>query len=493
MTIPFARLLPLLALSLGSAISGLFATPSAFFDYKLFLSPESGPYVETLIEFDGESLTYTTSGEEGRVKALAEITILIKQGDQIVDFRKLSIQSPEWPADARKDNFFDIQRFPLSNGSYTFEITIVDAYSELSESVSLEQDFNVEFLPGLPYISDIYFIQAYAKTDTPTELTRSGYDMLPYVENFFPAEVNQLAFYAELYNADKTFGDSTKFALAYFIENSTTGQIAAGIQKLSRETAQSVNPILQVVDISTLPSGKYELVVEMRNRENATLASRRMAFLRYKIEETEIRSEDLSKLDIGNTFVTKFNDRDSLWEHVRSLHPITTTIERGAIESYLAAADLTLLRQYFLAFWEKRDASDPEGAWNKYREEVRKVQANFGTRIKKGYETDRGRVYLQYGPPNTMVIRHNDTDAYPYEIWHYYRINQFRNKRFVFYNPDLVTNDFELLQSDLPGEIKNDYWVMMILSRNNSLGNTEIRRVDNGASRVLIDLYNNPR
>jgi GWxTD domain-containing protein len=483
----------LFSLLLQTIISPGFAAPSAFFDFKQFLSPETGPYIETLIEFDGESLTYMPSETAGRFKALAEVTILIKQNNQIVDFRKLSIQSPEWPENAQKENFFDIQRFPLSNGNYAFEITIVDAYSEGKESVTLEQQFSVDFLPGLPYISDIYFVQAFAKTDTPSELTRSGYDMLPYVENFFPSEVNQLAFYAELYNADKTFGDSAKFALAYFIENTSTGEIAAGIQKLSRENALRVNPILQVIDISSLPSGKYELVVEMRNRENTTVASRRMAFLRYKIEETEIRSEDLNKLDIANTFVMKFNHRDSLWEHVRSLHPITSTIERGAIESYLSSADLTLLRQYFLAFWEKRDAANPEYAWNKYHEEVRKVQANFGTRIKKGYETDRGRVYLQYGPPNTMVIRHNDTDAYPYEIWHYYRINQFRNKRFVFYNPDLVTNDFELLQSDVPGEVKNDYWVMMILSRNNSLSNTEIRRVDNAASRVLIDLYNNPR
>jgi GWxTD domain-containing protein len=207
----------------------------------------------------------------------------------------------------------------------------------------------------------------------------------------------------------------------------------------------------------------------------------------------EIRPEDLGKLDIANTFVMQFTDQAQLKEHVNSLHPITSNVERNTIEYQLKEADLTLLRQFFYSFWERRNPENPEEAWNKYLLEVQKVQANYATRIKKGYETDRGRVYLQYGPPNTQVVRHNDTDAYPYEIWHYYQAGRFRNKRFVFYNPDLVSNDFELLQSDVPGEIKNDRWVMMILQRNNSMANQEQRTIDNGASRVLIDLYNNPR
>jgi GWxTD domain-containing protein len=186
-------------------------------------------------------------------------------------------------------------------------------------------------------------------------------------------------------------------------------------------------------------------------------------------------------------------DRDTLMEHIESTWPILTNLERNAVQYTLQDADITIMRQFFYSIWERRNPDDPEGEWSEYAEEVKKVEAAYGTRVLKGYQTDRGRVYLQYGEPNTIVRRHNDLDAYPYEIWHYYKIGRFNNKRLIFYNPDLVTNDFQLLNSDIPGEVRNDQWVLMVLQRNNTFGNVDKNVVDNGASRVLIDLWNNPR
>lgn len=483
----------LLVLALILCQNLAFAGLSAFFDHKIFLIPGDSPYVETLLEINGEGLTYRANEAGDLVGASVEVTIIIRQGSAVIDFEKFALNSPLWPADSQKDSFMDIRRFKLANGQYTFDIKLSDLFDPSGESVELSQDFSIDVLPELPFISDVLLIKAYSKTETPGELTRSGFDILPYVDNFFPAVITQLAFYTELYNANKAFGDDQKFITTYYVEDVKSSKVILGLQKYTRSDAKEVNPTLEVLNIAELPSGEYELVIEMRSRENETVASRRIKFFRQNTTMDEIKPEDLNKLDIANTFVMQFTDRDVLEEHINSLHPITSNVERSTIEYQLKEADLTLLKQFFYSFWERRSPENPEAAWNKYLEEVKKVQANYSTRIKKGYETDRGRVYLQYGPPNTQVLRHNDTDAYPYEIWHYYQAGKFRNKRFVFYNPDLVSNDFELLQSDLPGEIKNDRWVMMILQRNNSLGNQEQRTIDNGASRVLIDLYNNPR
>ena len=48
-----------------------------------------------------------------------------------------------------------------------------------------------------------------------------------------------------------------------------------------------------------------------------------------------------------------------------------------------------------------------------------------------------GRIFLYHGPPNTITDRPNEPSAYPYQIWHYYKIGKFNNKRFIFYKPDL--------------------------------------------------------
>ena len=40
------------------------------------------------------------------------------------------------------------------------------------------------------------------------------------------------------------------------------------------------------------------------------------------------------------------------------------------------------------------------------------------------------------------------------------------NKRFVFYSPDLVTNDYQLLHSDAEGEENNPEWQVVLYKRN---------------------------
>jgi hypothetical protein len=104
-------------------------------------------------------------------------------------------------------------------------------------------------------------------------------------------------------------------------------------------------------------------------------------------------------------------------------------------------------------------------------------------------------VYLKYGPPNQIVDRPSEPSAYPYQIWHYYKAANFSNKRFVFYMPDLGTNDYDLLHSDVTGEYKNYRWEYVLHSRNSTNSNIDSPGGDNqnhygGQSK---DFYRFPR
>jgi GWxTD domain-containing protein len=125
------------------------------------------------------------------------------------------------------------------------------------------------------------------------------------------------------------------------------------------------------------------------------------------------------------------------------------------------------MQRFFYSFWEKRDQANPSQAWNNYKQEVEKVNKSYGTLIERGYETDRGRVYLQYGPPNNINKQDREPSNYPYEIWHYYVLGNQSNRKFVFYNPDLVTNDYTLIHSDANGEIYDQRWQMKLQKRSN--------------------------
>jgi hypothetical protein len=118
----------------------------------------------------------------------------------------------------------------------------------------------------------------------------------------------------------------------------------------------------------------------------------------------------------------------------------------------------------------------------------------------KGYFTDRGRVYLQYGPPDAQQQVANEPDTYPYEIWQYYRIKdpqtgQFQtNKRFVFWNKDLDGNCYKLLHSDVRGELRDNRWQMRLKARTQNNVNLDVENPNmNTYGTGIDDLFTNPR
>ncbi len=133
-------------------------------------------------------------------------------------------------------------------------------------------------------------------------------------------------------------------------------------------------------------------------------------------------------------------------------------------------SDIRSMQQYVNYFWSRHAPEDPEKGWREYQLEVQKVNASFGTRNMKGYETDRGRVYLQYGPPNTIVTETTDPNSYPYEIWHYYKAGDQTNRKFVFYSTELSANVYRLLHSDARGELQEPNWELKLHSRSQQFG-----------------------
>jgi hypothetical protein len=97
------------------------------------------------------------------------------------------------------------------------------------------------------------------------------------------------------------------------------------------------------------------------------------------------------------------------------------------------------------------------------------------------------------------VRRHNETEYYPYEIWHYHRAGAFTNKRFLFYAPYAVAECFEVLHSDLLGEISNPDWMTQLRNRENSsrVTDTQMNRLnlrrDTYSRSEPEDLFFNPR
>ncbi len=465
-------------------------TLRAYMTYSVFNNPDGKPYIETYLTVQSGSLNFIKT-EEGKYTASVFVEILFHKADDstIVNFNKYAVNLPEI-ADTNNVTFnlLDVQRYTLSKGDYYFELKINDKNGNDKPYVYFEQ-FSVDFPDEKPSFSDIELIGDYTKSNDTSLLVKNGYKLIPYIFSYFPQSVSKMDYYLEFYPRLQT---DNKFLIVSYIRPFEINKKLEKYIHYKKVEADKVKVMLNSVDISNLPSGNYYLVVEARDVHNNIIASKEMFFQRSNPKVTE----DFYKsflADAKNTFAGQITNRDTIVKYIKYLNPISTEMERIYAQSQIKTADITQLQNYFYGFWLKRDKLHPYLKWLKYKELVDQVNHDFSTIAYKGYETDRGRVYLQYGPPNVMTKSYHEPAAYPYEIWHYYKMNNQRNIKFVFYSKDLATNDFQLIHSNAVGELSNYQWQSFIYHRTWSYDNIDNTQPPDAWGNQATDYYYHPR
>ena len=433
----------------------------AYFSYSLFNTPDNEPYMETYLTINGASIYYDQL-EDGTFKGAVEIQVLFKIGDSIVNYAKYELSSPVVKDTSNvNQNMLDIQRYGLVEGDYNIEISLKDLNSE-EKAMTSSDKFTIDFPEGVIQFSDIELLTSFEQSDVQNSLYKNGYQLTPYVFNYFPLSMNTISFYGELYNT-KDVLEEEAFLLSYYIRPFEAEKKLDQYIHRKRANPNEVITILGSFDIGNLPSGNYLLVFEARDRNNALLASKETFFQRYN-PNVQFNITNLLVLNTSNTFVENI-PRDTLGIYVDYLSPISTDIERKYAINQLETATDDELRKYFLNFWIERDKVSPEAAWDDYHILVKQANKNFKSVSKQGYQTDRGRVYLRYGQPNVISDHYFEPAAYPYEIWHFYQLDDQRDKKFVFYTHDIATNDFQLIHSNAVGELNNYRWQTVIYRR----------------------------
>lgn len=429
------------------------AKPQVYLDYKTYYTPDNKPYIETLLQFISPSFKFTAN-ESGHLTSSVEITQIFKIGDSIAFVDKYIVNSPEMK-DSTIEDYFDIKRYQLDEFLYQIEIVIKDLNND--EVVSGTQMVEIKKMTNSRiHFSDFEFIQSANKTTEQNSFVKNNLFILPYLSNYFPPELNKLATYYEVYNTNLIFGDNEKFMLTAEIEDYKSGQKLEGFFKVKKYTTGKIVPIITVLPIEELPSGDYNMVVTLIDKNNIVFKTEKIYFQRRSNIEKQT-TVSLESIDIDNSFTNSIG-KDSIPFYLNSLLPIAARYDSKTIVSLLKSKDTIKMQQYFHSFWVQTNSVEPFEAWRKYKIQVTKCENLFKSWIKHGYETDRGRVFLQYGAPNQIADETHNSSSLPYQIWHYYRVGKRSNVRFVFYNPDIVTNDFPLLHSDMVGELQNSRW-----------------------------------
>ncbi len=432
-----------------------------WFEINRYNTPSETPFVEVLISADASTLTFKEQG--GMKSAGIEFTILFLQNDKVITYDKVDLTSPPlFPDNPENFHLIAMRRIVLPNGRYNVEIKLKDLHNPDRITRYPPDSLNMNFEPGAVSLSDFRLLDSITKSTKEHTFKKNGLILYPHFVNYYPAAAKDLQFYTEIYNLDEDYLDED-ILITYGIYPLASKQPVVGLFAFTKIKGAAVNPILGSLQIKDLPRGTYRLLLEARNRENHLITGNEMVFYRNSEIEEEPGHEAASRnINIDSTFAGLLPSDELDW-YLNSLKPVASNLEAQAINTVLAKGDTELIRQFFFHFWSNRNLEAPEKAWNQYKKRLAFVKNEFAIMNRRSYETDRGRVYLEYGEPDERFESKYETDANPYEIWRYNRTPFGEtNVFFVFKATDLISNNFELIHSNATGELKNQNWELVV-------------------------------
>lgn len=425
----------------------------------VYATPDK-PYLEINIEIAAATVTFKRV-DSLHLQAGVETVILVKKGDAVINFEKYRLNSP---LVGIPQALLDVKRLSVQPGEYQLEITFQDIYDPENNRV-FKSPVSVDLGAGI-FLSDLLLLRSYKPDKSDNPFVKNGFFLEPLPFTYYDRTSTTLAFYAEIYNANKSLTEES-FLVRYFIEqelgNGATNLISIGSQQ--KKTAP-INALLVPMDISKMKSGNYSLTVELRNGLNEMLAKRKVYFQRsnpfLEIQETEITEAVMEK-----QFVSELNE-ENLRYSLRAIAALLEGDDTEALKSVLKGTDLKSMRYFLFRHFVKIDPNNPEQAYLAFMQVAGAADKQFNSGFRRGFETDRGRTYIRYGRPADLIRVEDDPSAPPYEIWVYYdfpRTKQ-KNVKFLFYNPSLAGEDFILLHSNARGEINNPRWERELYKRN---------------------------
>ena len=315
-------------------------------------------------------------------------------------------------------------------GVYAMRVTVHDPASGKSATSELPLTAPAHG-PGELSISDIEFAHRIDRTDAPDKLLKNGLYVVPNVTRAFARE---LSFYFELYGLSE--GPTGIFDLAYALRDTLGNRVAA--LSSARYKKPGVTCVkTETLDLPDLPSGRYDLEITARDADTGHIAQRSRAFYLSAPRQPGLAT-----------------DEASLKRYADQIRHIAKKSELDAYRS-LSPDDKVA---FILQFWKDRDPT-PDTPENEFAAEhfhrLHYADEHFPSRPRqRGSDTDKGRIYIRYGPPTDIERSPFSAIGKAYETWTYDHLNYYQ---FIFLDR-FGDGIYEMIHSTMPGERYNPNW-----------------------------------
>jgi len=421
--------------------------------YATFKGMDQENYIEVYLHVLGKTVQFDREKED-KFQAAVEVMMTFEQKDGIKAYDKFVVKSPLL-GDLRIANLglVDLRRLYLSDGVYNLKIELKDL-NNIKNKNTYETEVIIDYQNDKVQISDIQLLDKYTESMEEDKYSKHGFKLRPFTYTVYPSYISRITFFAEIYNSNIL--ESTHLLRYYLFKEGAPQEPITGSLGFKKQQPQDVNVVLAQLDISNVPTGDYQLVVEIRDANNELVQSKSTRIKRSNLLEYKL--EDYETFDVKGTFAEKLEGKD-LKEKIECLVPRIDANYIPLLNKVVKSKDEVKQRKFLLHYWTQFNEIDPSTPYEQYGYLVDEVNAYFDVAFSRGFKTDRGHVYLKYGAPYDIISADSEPSAPPYQIWYYNVLNENqRDVKFVFFNPSLAKDDYVLLHSTARGEFNNPDW-----------------------------------
>ncbi|MEZ5359183.1 MAG: GWxTD domain-containing protein [Candidatus Zixiibacteriota bacterium] len=424
-------------------------------DAAVFRNPADGnPYIECYFGILRDELGFigTDTGEVRYAGVYLTARLLKSTVEEVSSAQTYFVTSVTGEEEEKRPGIqlFDLLTMPAEPGSYTIEFSAIDNVSKRAGQVV--KQISVPDFQGAGFTSSdlelAFMIEPVGDDERPAgnpRLVKEDRLVMPNPKGVFTeGRHGSVYVYSELYGMPESGESDRTLTFRFSIKDALGNTIKKFDEKEFAIPGESV-VISDMLNIEDIEPGEYMLLLQ------ASMGPRDMAYAIkpfYVMSKSEDMIEQRRMADIELMV-------NIAWYHMSEAEKIN-------VQKLTPEGKVNFVKQ----FWRSRD-DDPSNPENPiYDEVVRRyvfANENFSTfeGENDGWKTDRGRVYISYGPYDEVETYDLDARRYPYIKWTYYDLEG--RQLFIFAN-DMTAGvgNYRLVHSTHPHEKYDPAWQQIL-------------------------------